>query len=113
MSQAWLLIHTDDLDANGTDQEVLDYIFETLDEPWSIKKTEPNFMLGINRKVSKDEKGNVTSCEHTMEAYTIGLAETFRSDLPKKTLSTIFPSKSNKASDEETKTNLGRGLCAL
>ena len=90
LSQAWVLIHTDDLDANGTDQEILDCIFKTLDERWSIKKTEPDFMLGINRKVSMDMKCNVTSCEHSMEAYTTGVAETFRSDLPKKTLATIF-----------------------
>jgi hypothetical protein len=114
VSQAWVLIHTDDLDANGTDSEVLECIFRILDERWSIKKTEPDFMLGINRKVSRDEKGNVTSCELSMEAYTTGVAETFRSDLPKKTLATIFPSKvylskSIKASDEEITANLGRG----
>ena len=69
LSQAWILIHADDLDADGTDDEILDCIFDTLDKRWSIKATAPDFMLGIKRTVKNDSDNNVISCEHTMEAY--------------------------------------------
>ena len=49
-----------------------------------------------------------------MEAYVTGVAETFVELLPMKTLATIFPakvylSKHDRPTDEEIKTNLGRG----
>jgi hypothetical protein len=114
ISQAWVSIHTDDLDAGGTDDEILDCIFKTLDERWKIKATPSDFMLGIKRNVIKDAQGNVLSCEHNMEAYVTGVAETFAELLPKKTLATIFPakvylSKHDRPTDEEIKANLGRG----
>ena len=113
LSQAWVLIHTDDLDANGTDKEILDCIFKTLDERWSIKTENQILCLASTEKHQRTNKATSPN-EHSMEAYTTGVAETFRKDLPKKTLATIFPSKlylskSNKASDEEIKANLGRG----
>jgi site-specific DNA-cytosine methylase len=114
ISQAWVCIHTDDLDACGTDDEILECIFKTLDDRWKIKATAPDFMLGIKRNVTRDSEGNVVTCEHNMEAYVTGVAETFREMLPKKTLATIFPakvylSKHDRPSDEEIKANLGRG----
>ena len=37
ISQAWVSIHTGDLDAIGTDDEILDWIFKTLDEDGRLK----------------------------------------------------------------------------
>ena len=115
ISQAWVSIHTDDLDSVGTDDQILECIFKTLDDRWKIKATPPDFMLGIKRNVTRDAQNNVLTCEHNMEAYVTGVAETFREMLPKKTLATIFPakvylSKHDRPSDEEIKANLGRGL---
>ena len=53
--QAWISIHTDDLDSAGTDQKILDEIFKTIDERWSLKETEPDYMLGVKRTVSKQQ----------------------------------------------------------
>ena len=114
LSQAWICIHTDDLDSVGTDDEILESILDTLDNRWSVKRTDPDFMLGIKRTVVRDAEGNVISCEHNMEAYIKGVADTFRELLPKKTLATAFPtklylSKLVKADEGEIKANLGRG----
>jgi hypothetical protein len=74
ISQAWISIHTDDLDSAGTDQKILVEILRIIDERWSLKETEPDYMLGVKRTVSKDSDGNIISCEHTMEAYIQGVA---------------------------------------
>ena len=95
ISQAWVSIHTDDLDAAGTDDEILDSIFKTLDERWKIKAPPSDSMLGIKRNVTKDAQGNVLSCEHNMEAYVTGVAETSAELLPKKTLASIFPARAS------------------
>ena len=84
------------------------------DERWKIKATPSDSMLGIKRNVTRDAHGNVSTCEHNMEAYVTGVAETFQEKLPKKTLATIFPakvylSKHDRPTDEEIKANLGRG----
>ena len=115
ISQAWISIHTDDLDSAGTDQKILVEIFRIIDERWSLKETEPDYMLGVKRTVSKDSDGNIISCELTMEAYVQGVADTFREDLPTKTLASAFPekvyiSKGNKPDEGEAKANLARGF---
>jgi hypothetical protein len=64
---AWALvsIHTDDMDAVGTTIEILEGIFDKVDEIWELKRTDPELMLGVVRKVKLDAEGKVESCEQT------------------------------------------------
>jgi hypothetical protein len=106
--------HTHDLDAVGTNQQILDEIFKQLDDEWSVKETPVDFMLGVKRTSTHDDSGKLTAIEHTMDAYVKGAAESFREFLPKKTLNDPFPpglflSKLDKPDEEEIKRNQDRG----
>jgi hypothetical protein len=94
---AWALcsIHTDDMDAVGTTEEILVAILDKVDEIWELKRTDPDMMLGVCRKVTRDAQGKVESCEQSMEAYIRGMADSFREYLPQKTLNTFLPAKVN------------------
>jgi hypothetical protein len=94
---AWALvsIHTDDMDAVGTNKEILEGIFDKVNEIWELKRTDPELMLGVCRKVTRDAKGNVVSCEQTMEAYIRGMAESFREHLPKRVINSFLPPKTS------------------
>ena len=39
LNEAWVSIHTDDLDSAGTNEEILDNIFKEVDDEWSLKET--------------------------------------------------------------------------
>ena len=47
-------VHTDDLDAVGTNQQILDEIFKQLDDEWSVEETPVDFMLGVKRASTHD-----------------------------------------------------------
>ena len=71
-------------------------------------------MLGVCRKLTCAEDGKVESVEQTMEAYIRGMADSFREFLPKKTVQTFLPprtqlSKFERPSDEEIKRNQEKG----
>jgi hypothetical protein len=93
----WALvsIHTDDMDAVGTNNEILEGIFNKVNDIWELKRTDPELMLGVCRKVSLDGQGKVTSCDQTMEAYIKGMAEAFREHLPQKAVQSFLPPKTN------------------
>jgi hypothetical protein len=95
--EAWALvsIHTDDMDAVGTDMLILNGIFDLVDKIWELKRTDPELMLGVVRKVTHDSDGKVESCEQTMEAYIRGMADSFREHLPTKTVQSFLPPKTS------------------
>lgn len=74
---ALVLTHTDDIDAVGTSQEILEDIFSKCNEEWEVKATDPSFMLGIERNMSENEDG-VTEIEMKMTAFIEGMMETFK-----------------------------------
>jgi len=49
-----LLIHTDDCDAAGEDEQILKDIFSKLNSIWSIKHVDAEYMLGITRKITNE-----------------------------------------------------------
>jgi hypothetical protein len=113
---AWALIsiHTDDLDAVGTTDGILEDIFNKVHEIWELKRTDPDLMLGVCRQVRYDSEGKIESCELTMEAYIKGMADSFREFLPTKTVQTFLPpktclSKFERPSDVEIKRNQEKG----
>jgi site-specific DNA-cytosine methylase len=110
---AWLLIHTDDVDAAGEDDQILDDIFDTLNNTWSVKPTNPDYMLGISRKLTHRE-GRVHTIECTMTAFVEGAAQAFQEHLITRTLSTPFPekvkiSKDDTPTEQEVKDAIGSG----
>ena len=84
LQEAWVSIHTDDLDAVGTQDDIRERMFEEVDDEWSLKTTPSDFMLGIKRTSVHDEHGVLKYIEHTMTAYVLGAAESFREHLPTK-----------------------------
>ena len=48
LSEAWVSIHTDDLDSVGTNKEILDNIFKEVDDEWSLKETPPDLCWALN-----------------------------------------------------------------
>jgi hypothetical protein len=50
-NKAWAMIHTDDVDAVGETDEILENIFKTIDEIWSLKACDADYMLGISRTI--------------------------------------------------------------
>ena len=71
-------------------------------------------MLGMIRTSIYDEKGALTHIEHTMSAYVLEAAESFREHLPTKTLSDpfldgLYLSKLVKALEDEIKRNQAKG----
>lgn len=88
--EALMLIHTDDCDIYSSHESLGNRILEACHEEWECKEVSPDFMLGIKRKVERDEQDNVT-CELTMTAFIEGMVETFKEHLPDKKVSTPFP----------------------
>ena len=72
LNEAWVSIHTDDLDSVDTNKEILDNVFEEVDDEWSLKETPSDFMLGVKRTSVYDEKGALSHIEHTMSASALG-----------------------------------------
>jgi hypothetical protein len=113
---AWALmsIHTDDMDAVGTTNDILEGIFNKMHEIWEIKRTDTELMLGVCRKVAYAADGKVESVELTMEAYIRGMADSFREYLPNKAIQTFLPpktqlSKFERPSDAEIQRNQDKG----
>jgi hypothetical protein len=111
---ALMSVHTDDMDAVGTNNDILEGIFNKVHEIWEIKRTDPELMLGVCRRVTYDRDGKVESVQQTMEAYIRGMADSFREYLPTKTVQTFLPpktklSKFERPSEAEIKRNQDKG----
>ena len=92
--QAWTLIHTDDIDAAGEDDEILDAIFKQLHSTWSIKETDSEYMLGVTRKLTRNSQtGTVQSIECTMTPYIRGAAQAFQQHLLNTAVHVPYPEK--------------------
>ena len=111
---ALISIHTDDLDAVGTNQDIIQGVFDNVHEIWEIKVTDPELMLGVCRVIACNNEGKIESCEQTMEAYIRGMADSFREFLPNRVIQTFLPpktclSKFERPSDIEIKRNQDKG----
>ena len=91
-------IHTDDLDAIGSDDLILDKFNTKVNEIWTLKPANPNFMLGIEKIPEYEEDGTLLSITLKMTAFVRGAVEAFKEYLPAKPATTPYPPK-----DELTK----------
>ena len=90
--RAWVLIHTDDCDSAGEDEKILNDIFDKLNDIWSIKPTDSEYMLGIVRKITYDHN-KIQSIECTMTAFINAMSTAFEAHLIPAAIHVPFPEK--------------------
>jgi len=91
VSQMLVSIHTDDLDAIGTDKVIMDKFHAKANALWTLKETNPNFMLGIEKIPDYDTDGSLKSITVKMTAFVRGAVEAFRHHMPKRQSTTPYP----------------------
>ena len=64
-----------DLDAIGETDADLDFIFDILNRVWKIKEVPSDYILGVNRKIKYDDKGEIENVELTMTPYIEGMVD--------------------------------------
>jgi hypothetical protein len=84
-------IHTDDLDAIGSDDIILDAFDKKVNEIWTLKRSNPNFMLGIEKIPEYNGEDTLMSITIKMTAFVRGAVEAFRQYLPSKSATTPYP----------------------
>jgi hypothetical protein len=87
--KAWLLIHTDDCDGVGEDDQILDAIYSKINDIWSVKLTDPEYMLGVSRKLTYTQN-RISSIELTMTPFIEAMERSFQQHLPPVTTNTPF-----------------------
>ena len=58
----------------------MDFIFAIVDEIWKIKEVDSDYVLGVNRKLTRNQDGSIQAVGLTMKPYVQGVAEAFRLD---------------------------------
>jgi len=81
---------------------------------WKITDADPEYMLGVRRKLTHDSNGKVLTCRLDMSAYVEGMAEAFKEHLPKGNIREpvakgMFISKFDSVTDEESLAVLAAG----
>jgi hypothetical protein len=112
------LVHTDDCDCIGSNEEINKYIADAMHKRWEIKFTDPEFMLGVKRELVEND--DETTIELTMTSYVDGMVKAFEEfDIPKY-VKTPFPehsaghiSKYDPVDEDEMKRVLDRGWMRL
>ena len=92
-------IHTDDLDVIGSDDVILDLFDTKVNEIWSLKRANPNFMLGIEKIPEYDGDGTLVSITLKMTAFVRGAVEAFKQYMPAKSATTPYPPKDTLTKD--------------
>ena len=91
--EAIALIYTDDCDVIGSSQAILDEIFHVINERWGAKEVGADFVLGVKRDSSVNEKTGEHRVELTMTAFIDGMIEAFKDELDEEPVDTPFPPK--------------------
>ena len=92
-------IHTDDLDAIGSDDLILDKFFTKANAIWTLKQANPNFMLGIEKVPLYSNDGTLMSITLKMSAFVRGAVEAFKEHLPSKASTSPYPPKDDLTKD--------------
>ena len=71
-------IHTDDLDSIGSDIIILEKFHAKANDIWTLKETNPNFMMGIERIPEYATDGTLISITVKMTAFVRGAVEAFK-----------------------------------
>ena len=102
--KAWVLIHTDDCDAAGEDEQILKDIFSKLNSIWSIKHVDAEYMLGITRKITytQGDQKCIESIECTMTAFIQSIHDSFKQHMINAAVNTPFPEKLRLSKDTVT-----------
>ena len=113
--RAWMLAHVDDCDIIAESQQLVDDIKEICKTIWTLTDADPEYMLGVRRKLTRDKEGNVIECNLDMIPYIEGMAEAFKEHLPKGVIKTpvtkgMFISKNTVVSEQESKEVLNAGF---
>jgi len=93
MEWCWMLAHVDDCDIIGTTDEICDGVVAVCSEIWGITIVDPEFMLGIRRRVHYGQDGKVESVECDMVAFIEGMYEAFKEHMPVKKVNDPAPPK--------------------
>ena len=88
--RAWVIVHTDDCDGAGEDETILRAIFDKMNQIWSIKEVDAEYMLGISRKLTY-KHNKISSVECTMTPFIEAMAQAFKTHLPAGTKHTPVP----------------------
>ena len=105
--RAWMLAHVDDCDIVADTQELVDQVKGVCATIWKITYADPEFMLGVRRRLTYDSDGKVQTCNLDMISYVEGMAEAFKEHLPKGKVRQpvekgMFISKDDNVSEEES-----------
>jgi len=114
--EAWVSIHTDDCDAYGTTQKILNDIYSIINDKWKSKLCDSDFMLGVKRTYTN--RDGIRKYHMTMTAYVEGMYETFKDEMTSHEPRTPFPHglslhKSDCESDEESQEILDKGYMKI
>ena len=101
---ALMLIHTDDCDGAGEDEQILTEIFVKINTIWSIKPTDPEYMLGISRKITYNNN-RVNAIEMTMTPFIEGMVRSFNDHLMTSAANLPFPENTSISKLEEPETS--------
>ena len=101
---ALMLIHTDDCDGAGEDEQILSEIFVKINTIWSIKPTDPEYMLGISRKITYNNN-RVNAIEMTMTPFIEGMVRSFNDHLMTGAANLPFPENTSISKLEEPETS--------
>ena len=97
--QMLISIHTDDLDSIGSDDIILEKFHAKANALWTLKETNPNFMLGIERIPEYDPDGTLKSITVKMTAFVRGAVEAFKHHMPKRASTAPYPPKDTLTKD--------------
>ena len=85
-----MLIHTDDCDGAGEDEQILSDIFSKINLIWTIKLTDSEYMLGISRKINYVD-AKVNAVEMTMTPFVEAMVKSFHEHIKLGAATLPFP----------------------
>ncbi len=102
-----MLVHVDDCDIIAEGGDMADAMIAIFRKIFTITAVNPEFMLGIRRRLHYDKEGVVERCECDMIAFIEGMHEAFKPQMPIKipidpVPPKLFLSKADCISDEES-----------
>ena len=69
VARSWMLIHTDDCDAYGTNMDVLHEINSIMNDEWTTEIVDSSFVLGVKRELTIDPNTGEWSVKMSMRAF--------------------------------------------
>ena len=102
VQMCWILAHVDDCDIIGMEDQICDEVVAVCAGIWKITIVNPEFMLGIRRRVHYASDGTVESVECDMVAFIEGMYEAFKEHMPTKKVNDPAPPKLHLSKEDKT-----------